>query len=90
MRAAPRQTVFRSALLSLTVSSTSVLLVGDARVRDSSLLGSGSSTKTAGGSLAGKESMEASSTRRSRRLLRSSDEAGSLIRILQLTLVPMV
>jgi hypothetical protein len=48
---------------------------------------SGSSTKTAGGSLAGKESIDASSTRRSRRLRCSSDMAGSLIWILRTTIV---
>lgn len=48
---------------------------------------SGSSTKTAGGSLAGKESIEASSTRRSRRIRCSSDEAGWLIWILRPTIV---
>ena len=48
---------------------------------------SGSSMKTAGGSLAGKESMEASSTRRSRRIRCSSDEAGWLIWILRLKIV---
>jgi hypothetical protein len=42
-------------------------------------VGSDSSTKTAGGSLAGKESIEASSTRRSSRFHCSSDEEGSFI-----------
>lgn len=48
---------------------------------------SDSSMKTAGGSLAGKESIDASSTRRSRRIRCSSDEAGWLIRILHPTIV---
>ena len=59
--------------------------------RDGSLsflrVASGSSMKTAGGSLAGKESIEASSTKRSRRIRRASDEAGWLIWILRPTIV---
>ena len=50
---------------------------------------SGSSMKTAGGSLAGKESIEASSTRRSRRIRCASDEADWLIWILRPTIVAM-
>jgi hypothetical protein len=45
-----------------------------------SRLGPGSSTKTAGGSLAGKDIIEASSIRRSRRFRRSSGDRDSLIR----------